>query len=190
MSIYVIATLLEYSIARGADRMVLLTIAFHLNRGDPLGFAWPSVARIARMANLSERQVKRSIQNLIALGELEVEPRSGKHGVNKYRLGPRLRPPETELWIPACCPCNPPVDCPNAEKMGRRVRKQNGRCQFADACAPYVALGDNLSPKAAAVSASHSASGDNLSSPLRVTACHGGVTTCHGGGDNLSIFFG
>jgi hypothetical protein len=53
----------------GTDRLVLLSIANHANE---TGYAWPSVATIAREANASERAVQRSLANLKDAGYITV----------------------------------------------------------------------------------------------------------------------
>lgn len=78
----------------GTDRLVLLSLA---NHADDLGECWPGVARIAGEAGVSERTVRRSIQNLVEAGVLEVE-RQGSgaraagradRATNLYRLRSR-----------------------------------------------------------------------------------------------------
>jgi len=69
MSIEAVSLVLNKSKAQGRAKLVLLGIANHL--GDH--GAWPSIATLARYANASERSVKRDIQELIALGELQVD---------------------------------------------------------------------------------------------------------------------
>jgi hypothetical protein len=69
MSIEAVATVLNHSRATGRAKLVLIGIANHL--GDQ--GAWPSISTLARYANASERSVKRDIQELMNLGELQVE---------------------------------------------------------------------------------------------------------------------
>ena len=59
----------------GSGLLVLLAIADHANDD---GICWPSVARLARMARVSERQCQRLISQLVNAGELAVE--RGGHG--------------------------------------------------------------------------------------------------------------
>jgi hypothetical protein len=59
----------------GSALLVLLAIADHANDD---GICWPSVARLARMARVSERQCQRLISQLVDAGELAVE--RGGHG--------------------------------------------------------------------------------------------------------------
>jgi hypothetical protein len=66
MSIESIAACLHHSKATGSDKLVLLGIANH----DGDGGAWPSVATLAKYANISERSVQTCIQKLINMGEI------------------------------------------------------------------------------------------------------------------------
>ena len=59
----------------GSALLVLLAIADHANDD---GICWPSVARLARLARVSERQCQRLISQLVDAGELAVE--RGGHG--------------------------------------------------------------------------------------------------------------
>lgn len=88
MSVEKVALVLNYSKSRGTDKVVLIGIANH--EGD--GGAWPSVATLARYANVDERSVQRSISNLVALGELDVERQAGgSEGVRSDRRPNRYR---------------------------------------------------------------------------------------------------
>ena len=72
----------------GSGLLVLLAIADHANDD---GICWPSVARLARMARVSERQCQRLISQLVNAGELAVE--RGGHGPKSttvYRILPVL----------------------------------------------------------------------------------------------------
>ena len=72
----------------GSGLLVLLAIADHANDD---GICWPSVARLARMARVSERQCQRLISQLVNAGELAVE--RGGHGPKSttvYRMLPVL----------------------------------------------------------------------------------------------------
>lgn len=83
MSIAVMSWVWQHSASGGNDRLVLLAIADHA--GDDGTNAYPSVGRLARKANISERTVQRCIQSLIGLGELEVEFGSG-HRASRYTV--------------------------------------------------------------------------------------------------------
>jgi hypothetical protein len=84
MSIEAVATVLNHSKARGRAKLVLIGIANHL--GDQ--GAWPSISTLARYANASERSVKRDIQELMNLGELQVDlqsaPMNSQYKTNLY----------------------------------------------------------------------------------------------------------
>lgn len=84
MSIQIMNAVWRESKAEGRARLVLLAIADH--QGE-IG-AWPSIQTLAKMVNASERSVQRDIQDLIKLGELDVEFRSaptyGPYKANRY----------------------------------------------------------------------------------------------------------
>jgi hypothetical protein len=84
MSIEIMNAVWRNSKSTGRARLVLLSIADH--QGE-LG-AWPSIETLAKMVNSSPRSVQRDIQDLIKLGELEVEFRSaptyGPYKANRY----------------------------------------------------------------------------------------------------------
>lgn len=67
------AVVLHHSKAKGTNKLVLLGIANHA--GD--GGAWPSVETLATYANVHERNVQRSIDKLVASGELRVHVQAG-----------------------------------------------------------------------------------------------------------------
>lgn len=71
----------ENSKAQGIERLILLVIADHCNVDGENAF--PRVSVIARRANVSERTVRRRINDLVALGELEVIQREGSSNLYK-----------------------------------------------------------------------------------------------------------
>lgn len=77
------AVALHHSRAVGTDKVVLLGIANH--EGD--GGAWPSIATLAHYANVSQRTTQRSINALVAMGEISIDPRQGgtRHADPRYR---------------------------------------------------------------------------------------------------------
>lgn len=82
MSIKIMDWVFENSKSQGLERLILLVIADHCNsEGED---AFPRISVIAKRANVSERTVKRRLQDLVALGELEVVKRSGTS--NLYRI--------------------------------------------------------------------------------------------------------
>jgi hypothetical protein len=82
LSIEAVRHVLERSKTKGAQRLILIVIAEH---ADSNGIAWPSVETIARLANCSERFVKRTIAKLDA-GELILERGGGRGRSNRYRI--------------------------------------------------------------------------------------------------------
>lgn len=67
------AAVLNRSKSKGTARLVLLGIANH----DGDGGSWPSVATLARYANVSERAVQDALASLQRLGELVVQRNAG-----------------------------------------------------------------------------------------------------------------
>ena len=96
MSIEAVSLVLNKSKAQGRAKLVLIGIANHL--GDH--GAWPSIATLARYANASERSIKRDIQELIALGELQVDkqaaPINQQYKTNLYWI--TIEPGVTD-WV-------------------------------------------------------------------------------------------
>lgn len=84
MSVQAIGWVLDHSKSRLAARHVLISIANHA-KSDGTG-AWPSVGTIARESRISKREVQRSIPQLVAMGELHVEPGAGPNGTHMYSL--------------------------------------------------------------------------------------------------------
>ena len=82
MSIEAVRHVLERSKTKGAQRLILIVIADHADRE---GIAWPSVQTIARLANCSERFVKKTIKKLKS-GELIIEKGGGRGRSNRYRI--------------------------------------------------------------------------------------------------------
>jgi hypothetical protein len=73
------AMVLHHSRAKGTAKLILLGIANHA--GD--GGAWPTVATLARYANVTERAVQQAIGKLIKAGEVGVEYQTGGLGYLK-----------------------------------------------------------------------------------------------------------
>lgn len=96
MSVEALSIVLNHSRAKGASKLVLIGIANHLGPDADEG-AWPSQARLAGYANISDRAVRDAIDNLVALGELSVAQAAGvsknQYKPNRYWL--RLRCPDT-----------------------------------------------------------------------------------------------
>lgn len=77
MSIEAIAAVLKHSKAKGTAKLVLLGIAWHYGENAELG-AYPSQATLAAYANTTDRQVRRALQDLIALDEVEYRAHDGR----------------------------------------------------------------------------------------------------------------
>lgn len=74
MSVESLAAVFNHSRARGSARLVLLVIANH----DGEGGAWPSLSTISRLSGgLDRKYVKRLIEELVELGELQVAQGAG-----------------------------------------------------------------------------------------------------------------
>lgn len=76
MSVEALSVCLHHSKAKGTAKLVLLGIANHA--GD--GGAWPSVATLARYANVTERNVQKALGTLAGLGEVRVHVQQGGLG--------------------------------------------------------------------------------------------------------------
>lgn len=74
----------EHSKSTLADRLVLLAIADHANHEGC--DAWPSIPWIAEKARVSRATVHRSINELVKLGELEVQSGRGRGHRNTYKV--------------------------------------------------------------------------------------------------------
>jgi hypothetical protein len=73
VSVEALAIVLHHSRAKGTAKLVLVGVANH--EGD--GGAWPTVATLARYANVDVRNAQRALVKLQELGELEVEAQAG-----------------------------------------------------------------------------------------------------------------
>jgi hypothetical protein len=94
VSIEALSIVLNHSKARGAAKVILIGIANHLGPDAHEG-AWPSQARLAGYANISDRAVRDAIDALVALGELRVEQAAGPSR-NQYK--------PNRYWINLRCP--------------------------------------------------------------------------------------
>ena len=107
MSIEALTVVLHHSRAKNSAKVVLMGIANHYHPDDDRG-AWPSQDLLARYANVTDRQVRKCIGQLVALGELRVEshggPSKGNYKPNKY-------------WITLDCP----EDCDGSMNHRKRA---------------------------------------------------------------------
>ena len=81
MSIEAMAVVLHHSKATSTEKIVLLGIANH--EGD--GGSYPSIATLAKYANVSERSVQRAIERLVEMGEVSVTIQGGGQRDGRYR---------------------------------------------------------------------------------------------------------
>lgn len=91
------ALVLHHSKAKGTSKLVLVGIANHA--GD--GGAWPSIATLAKYANVTERNVQKAIGQLVQLGELAVQVQGG----GTHQTKDRQRPNRYDVLLacpPAC----------------------------------------------------------------------------------------
>ena len=77
MSIEAVSAVLKHSRAKGTTKLVLMAIAWHYGDDAELG-AWPSQNTLANYCNTTDRQVRRSLQDLIELEELEYSAHDGR----------------------------------------------------------------------------------------------------------------
>jgi hypothetical protein len=73
MSVETLAVCLHHSKASGTAKLVLIGIANH----DGDGGSWPSIATLARYANVTPRNVQKAITKLVSMGEVVVDPQQG-----------------------------------------------------------------------------------------------------------------
>jgi len=74
------------------EKFLLVVLADHFN--DQEGAAWPSQERIARIMNVSDRQVRRIQVELINKGFLEVTKRHGQSNIYKMVV------PDIDVLVP------------------------------------------------------------------------------------------
>ncbi|MBO1770468.1 helix-turn-helix domain-containing protein [Agrococcus sp. TF02-05] len=86
MSVEAMAIALNHSKAEGAAKLVLLGIANH----DGDGGAWPSVARLARYAHISPRNVQKALARLEELREIKREINAGGDRQTASHMRPNL----------------------------------------------------------------------------------------------------
>lgn len=92
MAIKVMDWVFEKSKSQGLERLILLVIADHCNSDGE--HAFPRISVIARRANVSQRTVKRKLQDLIERGELSVVQRQGTSNLYKIVIPDEEAPAE------------------------------------------------------------------------------------------------
>jgi hypothetical protein len=77
MSLEAIAAVLHHSQATGTAKLILMGLAWHTNENAEDG-CWPSQQTLANYANTTIRQVRRALNQLSDLGEIEVVNHGGE----------------------------------------------------------------------------------------------------------------
>jgi len=76
MSAEAMAAVLHHSPATGTAKVVLLAIAWHTNDNPELG-CYPSQETLAKYANTSARTVRRALNDLEQMGQIEIQRHGG-----------------------------------------------------------------------------------------------------------------
>lgn len=108
MSIEALTVVLHHSKAKPTAKLVLLGIANHYHPDDDRG-AWPSQDTLAKYSNVSSRQVRNLIDELVKIGELQVDVYGGQS---------QTRNKPNRYWITLECP----EDCDGS--MNHRPRPE------------------------------------------------------------------
>lgn len=106
MSIEAMAIVLNHSRAKGAAKLVLLGIANHINPDND--GAWPSQAKLAGYANVSDRAVRDAVDQLVDLGELRYQVAGGQ-STSQYK--------PNRYWLLLTCP----LECDGTANHRTRV---------------------------------------------------------------------
>lgn len=126
VSVEAMALVLHHSRAKGTAKLILIGIANH----DGDGGSWPSIATLAKYANVNESTVRRALRELEELDEIRVHLNAG--GTHETR-GDR-RPNRYDLLI-AC-----PQTCDRTTKHGgastHAGRSEQGRVDASTGSAP------------------------------------------------------
>lgn len=131
MSVLASSWVWRYAQAGGTALIVLLAIADH---ADDDGFAFPSIATLARKARLDERTVQRIIRRLVDLGALQiVEATTGGRRSNTYRLVMTI---STEISTPVAD--RHPGELPPVAQSRRGRGGTSATAGAAELCHPNV----------------------------------------------------
>lgn len=114
----------------GTHKLVLIIIADH--EGGQYG-SWPSIQRIADIAGISTRQVKRIVKHLEEIGEVLVVRQDGHHGTNRYFVvnkvihrGDKIVIKDVENVTPGVTPMSP-EHIKNSASAGGRAPTATGK---------------------------------------------------------------
>jgi hypothetical protein len=117
MSVEAIAIVLNHSKAKGSAKVILIGIANHLNPDND--GAWPSQAKLANYANITDRAVRTAIDELVKLGELRYEVGTGR-SYNQYK--------PNRYWLTLSCP----PECDGSANHKIREEVSNNRVEVFD----------------------------------------------------------
>jgi hypothetical protein len=92
-----LAIVLHHSQAKGTDKLVLVGIANH----DGDGGSWPATETLAYYANVEPRNVQKSVDRLVALGEITRDRNAGGTASMAEHMRPNLY--EVVLRCPPNC---------------------------------------------------------------------------------------
>lgn len=118
MSAEAVMRVLRHSKAKGSDRLVMLVIAWHVDKDS--GEAWVGMQTLARECNLEERSARRCVQNIERLGELQIS-RGGGMQSNHYRIvtpDTGVTPTPVAHDTPPLSPLSPPPLSPESGDPG------------------------------------------------------------------------
>jgi len=92
------ADILDGPIVDKGECLVLIALA---NHADDEGYCYPSIARIASQARMTDRGVQKVIKRLCERGDLIIQNGGGRGGTNRYKITDKPRTPFTpELSSP------------------------------------------------------------------------------------------
>ena len=115
MSAEAVTVVLHHSNAEGTAKLVLWGIAnHHSDQG-----AWPSIATLAKYANIKERRVQQVIRQLAADGEIEIQEQGG-YGNSQYKTN--------RYMILLTCP----ADCDGTLQHKTGVQRVTNRGAISD----------------------------------------------------------
>ncbi|QND22555.1 hypothetical protein HB774_24085 [Rhizobium leguminosarum bv. viciae] len=98
MSIKVMSIVWSRAPVQGGDLLMLLALA---DNADENGVAFPAVPYLASKARMTERNVQLCLRKLQRDGFIQIVPRAGPSGANKYRLNISLMRDLPDDFVPA-----------------------------------------------------------------------------------------
>lgn len=117
LSVEALAIVLNHSKARGAAKIVLMGIANHINPDND--GAWPSQAKLAGYANVSDRAVRDAVETLVGLGELRYETAAGL-STSQYK--------PNRYWLTLSCP----AECDGTTNHRIRAEVSDNRVEVSN----------------------------------------------------------